>query len=182
MATPNDWEVRFSKSKSLPYFYSPSTGTSVWEAPAHLSHNQIAGLPGAANYLRGATSRPTAQPSGSSESSGPEKVRASHLLIKHRGSRRASSWKEANITRSKEEAIAILREYRDILAKDPSQFPSLAAAESHCSSHAKSGDLGYFSRGQMQKPFEDAVYRLNVGEISGIVDTESGVHLILRTA
>jgi NIMA-interacting peptidyl-prolyl cis-trans isomerase 1 len=34
----------------------------------------------------------------------------------------------------------------------------------------------------MQKPFEDATFKLRVGEMSGIVDTESGVHLILRTA
>lgn len=34
----------------------------------------------------------------------------------------------------------------------------------------------------MQKPFEDATYALNVGQISDIVDTDSGVHLILRTA
>lgn len=33
----------------------------------------------------------------------------------------------------------------------------------------------------MQKPFEDATYALNVGEMSGVVDTDSGVHIILRT-
>ena len=44
------------------------------------------------------------------------------------------------------------------------------------------GDLGQFGRGQMQKPFEDATYALAVGALSGIVDTESGVHIILRTA
>lgn len=34
----------------------------------------------------------------------------------------------------------------------------------------------------MQKPFEDATYALKVGELSGVVDTDSGVHIILRTA
>jgi peptidyl-prolyl cis-trans isomerase NIMA-interacting 1 len=34
----------------------------------------------------------------------------------------------------------------------------------------------------MQKPFEDATYALQVGEMSGVVDTDSGVHIILRTA
>jgi NIMA-interacting peptidyl-prolyl cis-trans isomerase 1 len=43
------------------------------------------------------------------------------------------------------------------------------------------GDLGAFSRGQMQKPFEDATYTLPVGGLSGIVDTDSGIHVILRT-
>lgn len=41
--------------------------------------------------------------------------------------------------------------------------------------------IGRFGRGQMQKPFEEATFALEVGEISDIVDTDSGVHIILRT-
>jgi NIMA-interacting peptidyl-prolyl cis-trans isomerase 1 len=37
-----------------------------------------------------------------------------------------------------------------------------------------------FGRGQMQKPFEDATFALPVGGLSGIVDTDSGIHIILR--
>ena len=44
------------------------------------------------------------------------------------------------------------------------------------------GELGAFSPGDMQKTFEEAAFGLGVGEISGVVDSESGVHLILRTA
>ncbi|KAL7410546.1 rotamase-domain-containing protein [Mrakia frigida] len=174
---PSDLEVRFSKSKALPYFYSPSTGVSVWEAPEGLSPEQIARLPGAEKYLGSA-----ANGGNGGGAVGPEKVRASHLLIKHEGSRRPSSWKEPNITRTKEEARTLIEQHRQAIIQDPSLFPSLASTESHCSSHSAKGDLGFFTRGQMQKPFEDATFKLKVGQMSEIVETDSGVHLILRTA
>ena len=60
-------------------------------------------------------------------------------------------------------------------------FGALAREHSDCSSHEHGGDLGRFGSGQMQKPFEDAAFGLGVEEISGIVETQSGVHLILRT-
>lgn len=58
----------------------------------------------------------------------------------------------------------------------------LTCVSSDCSSSRSGGDLGVFQRGQMQKPFEDAAYSLPVGGISGVVQTESGTHVILRTA
>ena len=52
--------------------------------------------------------------------------------------------------------------------------------ESDCGSAQKGGDLGVFQRGAMQKAFEDASFALKVGELSGIVDSDSGIHVILR--
>ena len=59
-------------------------------------------------------------------------------------------------------------------------FASMAAKRSDCGSFRNGGDLGHFGRGEMQKPFEDASFALGVGEISGIVDSDSGLHLIYR--
>ena len=61
------------------------------------------------------------------------------------------------------------------------KFGALARKHSDCSSHDHDGDLSWFGHGQMQKPFEEAAFSLRIGEISDIVDTQSGVHLILRT-
>lgn len=110
-----------------------------------------------------------------------QQFRASHLLVKHKGSRRPSSWKEKTITRTKEEAIEILKGFRAKIANKEVDFATLAQKESDCGSHESGGDLGWFSEGDMQKPFEDAVKKLKVGELSDIVDTDSGVHIILRT-
>lgn len=108
---------------------------------------------------------------------------------------------KAKITRSKEEAIQILKGYASEINSSPDRFAELASKHSDCSSHSSGGDLGLFKpvgirglrstcyssvrrvlQGQMQKPFEDATYALKVGEISDVISTDSGVHLILRTA
>lgn len=115
------------------------------------------------------------------ESSDDNRMRASHLLVKHRDSRRPSSWREENITRTKDEAITILKGYEQRIKSGNISFAELAAIESDCSSAKKGGDLGWFEIGQMQAAFENATRKLKVGEMSGVVESDSGVHLILRT-
>jgi parvulin-like peptidyl-prolyl isomerase len=61
-------------------------------------------------------------------------------------------------------------------------FQQHATQRSDCSSYQQGGDLGYFSKGQMQEPFENAAFALSPGEMSGIVSTDSGYHLIYRIA
>lgn len=68
-----------SNSKKQPYFFNNDTKESSWEPPAGLSPEDIKRLPGA-ELLQPGTE--------------PSKVRASHLLVKHSGSRRPASWKE----------------------------------------------------------------------------------------
>eukprot|EP01133_Synstelium_polycarpum_P002956 gene2956-3398_t len=69
---------------------------------------------------------------------------------------RPASWKEANITRTKQEAIAILQGHLEQIKSGKDTFENLASKHSDCSSAHQGGSLGTFTRGQMQKPFEDA--------------------------
>lgn len=102
-------------------------------------------------------------------------VRASHILLMYKGSARSSA------TRSKAEAEAQIRDLERQL-REGADFAALARAHSDCPSKSKGGDLGQFGRGQMVKPFEDATFAMQVGDVSGVVETDFGYHLIKRTA
>ncbi len=122
---------------------------------------------------------------GAAGGGAPATVRASHILIKHKESRKPYSWRDEKrlITKTKEEAARQLTALAAKLQQEgPQAFGKYAELHSDCSSAKKRGDLGPFERGKMQKAFEDAAFLLKVGEMSGVVSTDSGVHLILRTA
>lgn len=80
-------------------------------------------------------------PPPASSASKDGKIRAAHLLVKHRDSRRPSSWKEPEIDRSKEEALEILRGYEGRIRGGELSLGELATSESDCSSARKKGDL-----------------------------------------
>jgi len=86
-------------------------------------------------------------------------IRASHILVK-----------------KFQQAEQILEEVRS-----SGDFKALAKKHSECPSGKKGGDLGKFGRGQMVKEFEKAAFALNKGEISGLVKTKFGYHIIKRT-
>lgn len=112
-------------------------------------------------------------------------IRAAHLLIKHTGSRNPVSRRTTHaVTLSPEDAFKELQHYEAKIRREgiESTFPSCAHERSDCSSYGRSGDLGSFVRGAMQKPFEDAAFALQVGQMSSIVSSESGYHLIFRIA
>ncbi len=88
-----------------------------------------------------------------------EQVRASHVLLK-----------------TEEEAKTIKNR-----ADNGEDFATLAIENSIGPSKDQGGDLGYFGRGQMVQPFEEAVFQMEVGEISDIVQTEHGYHVIKLT-
>lgn len=74
----------------------------------------------------------------------------SRTVVKHSGSRRPSSWREENITRSKEEAREQLKGYKEMIEGGEATLEDLARKYSDCSSAKKGGDLGFFTRGAMQ--------------------------------
>jgi peptidyl-prolyl cis-trans isomerase C len=98
----------------------------------------------------------------------PEEVRARHILIKL-----SSEASDEEKTYSKKEMQAILEE-----AKSGADFAELAKKHSQCPSAIRGGDLGYFARGDMVKPFEETAFALEPGQISDIVETEYGYHII----
>lgn len=84
-------------------------------------------------------------------------------------------------TRSKDEAKTEIDALLNQL-ENGGDFAALAQAHSDCPSGAKGGDLGKFGPGQMVKPFSDTAFALDVGGMSGVVETEFGYHIIKRTA
>ncbi|RDA94857.1 hypothetical protein CP533_4217 [Ophiocordyceps camponoti-saundersi (nom. inval.)] len=87
---------------------------------------------------------------------------------------------QSTITRSKEEAREIIDGHKQKIKSGSVSLGELATTESDCTSARKRGDLGYFGRGDMQKEFEEAAFALNPGEMSDVVETASGLHLIER--
>jgi peptidyl-prolyl cis-trans isomerase C len=98
-----------------------------------------------------------------------ERVRARHILIKVANNASAQQKAEA-----RDKIQSILKEIKP----DGSNFAELAKKYSQCPSAQQGGDLGFFTRGQMVKPFEDAAFSLQPGQISGIVETAFGYHII----
>ena len=100
----------------------------------------------------------------------PEKVRASHILIKTDG------------LDAKAKADA-KKEMGKLLAKVKSgeDFAELAKSHSACPSSADGGDLNFFERGRMVPEFSAAAFTMKIGDVSDIVETQFGFHLIKVT-
>ena len=98
----------------------------------------------------------------------PEQVRASHILI--------NVDPEADESKGAEARKKLLT-IKEKLEKGE-DFAALAQVFSQGPSSAKGGDLGYFKRGQMVQSFEEAAFALRPGEVSDIVETKFGYHLI----
>lgn len=91
-----------------------------------------------------------------SEFEEPEKIRASHILVD-----------------TEKEAKDILKQL-----KKGADFEALAKEKSKCPSKEQGGDLGFFTRGKMVKEFDDAAFSFEPGQMSGVVKTQFGYHII----
>ncbi len=98
----------------------------------------------------------------------PEQVKASHILIKVEPGAAETQKTEA---RKKIETV-------QQKVKNGDDFAQLAKDYSEGPSKTRGGDLGYFRRGQMVKPFEDVAFAMQKNEVSDIVETRFGYHLI----
>ena len=153
---PEGWYVKESTSHpGHVYFYHPESGKVQWKSPP------------------------------------PSEVRCYHVLLKHTGSRKPfSKARNAMATRTPEEAkagiISIIAELKAGAGEggdvELAAFSKVASERSDCSSFTRGGDLGKFGRGAMQPSFEQAAFELQVGEMSDVVQSQSGFHVIMRTA
>jgi len=104
---------------------------------------------------------------------GNEQRRASHILI---------GFGVSATPEQKQQAKAKAEEILAEIKKNPKLFESLAIKNSQDPGSAvKGGDLGNFGRGAMVKPFEDAVFSMKVNEVSNLVESEFGYHIIKVT-
>jgi len=98
----------------------------------------------------------------------PEQVRTSHILLK------INAEDSPDIKSQKRVKLAGLRDQ----IQNGADFAKIAEGHSDCPSKQQGGDLGFFERGKMVKPFEEAAFNLKTGELSEIVETQFGYHLI----
>jgi len=105
----------------------------------------------------------------------PDTIRASHILLMYTGSMRSTA------SRSQDEAESLINQIKSEL-DDGGNFAELARTHSDCPSGSEGGDLGVFGQGMMVPEFEQVAFDLNVGDVSDVVDTPFGYHIIRRSA
>ena len=103
----------------------------------------------------------------------PGFIRARHILVSWEGSG------VRGVTRTREEAEQLVQQLQDRLASGET-FQQLAFLYSDCTTAPDSGMLPDFTREAMVQEFEDAAFSLDSGDVSGVVETDFGFHLIMR--
>jgi parvulin-like peptidyl-prolyl isomerase len=108
---------------------------------------------------------------------GPERIAARHILITYAGSPKDIP----GATRTEAEARALAESIAQQAKAPGADFPALAQQYTEePGGKERSGDLGHFGRGQMVPAFEQVAFALKVGEVSAVVQTQFGFHVIQR--
>lgn len=98
-----------------------------------------------------------------------DQIQASHILI------------STTSHGSKEDSKEMIENVKSQLDAG-ANFADLAKEHSDCPSGQRGGDLGLFGRGAMVPTFDEAAFKLELNEVSSVIETEFGFHLIIRTA
>ena len=101
-----------------------------------------------------------------------EKIKASHILLRVPAN-------ASDEEKKKKKALA-----KEVLAKakkNPASFGELAKQYGEDPTKDRGGDLGFFTKGRMVKPFEEAAWGLKKGKVSNLVKTQFGYHIIMKT-
>lgn len=137
----------------------------------------------AAGLPNGAISDPIETPQGyfvierrADPPAGPQKISAKHILISYKGAEHAMP----GVTRTEQEARALAEQIANNAKQPGADWSALAQNTDEPGSKETGGDLGPFQRGQMVGAFERAAFSLAVGEVSGVVQTPFGFHVIQR--
>ena len=124
----------------------------------------------------------------------PEQVRAAYVILNADAlaaletvsEDELRNWYDTNLRTKFEARMAAKKKAEELLAQlraTPEKFAELAKQHSQDPGSKESGgDLGLFGRGSMVKPFDEAVFKLKPGQLSGIVETDFGFHIIRLTA
>lgn len=167
-AAPNTGNAGNTGTESGQQASAPTTSAAPSAAPT---------APASASAEPPTAASAAARPTTSKSTERPKKIGARHVLIQWMGSERASS----QVLRSREQALVIAQEVHR-RAKGGEDLGRLAVEYSdEPGAASRGGSLGRFGSGQMVPGFEAAAFKLEVGEISDIVETPFGFHIIQRT-
>jgi NIMA-interacting peptidyl-prolyl cis-trans isomerase 1 len=106
----------------------------------------------------------------------PRAITVAHVLVKYAGAKRAAQ----TVTRTREEACLRAEEARGKLEKGASFAEVVAAYSEEPGAATREGSLGAVARTDLAPPFADAAFELAAGEVSQVVETDFGFHVILR--
>ena len=161
----------------LPALISLAIGCAdLTEPSGQPAPERVAATPPAATTAAPTATAPSPPPAATAAPSN-ERVSASHILVAYKGSQRAAE----TVTRTKDEAKKRAEKLLE-RAKKGEDFAKLARENSDDpTAKARGGDLGSFERNMMVKEFSDAAFALKPGQLSAVVETNFGFHVIKRT-